>query len=194
MDLLMCVNHVHAVMKLSPWKCRGCKNVTLSSRFRVLITSKHTKQNGEFPRKQNILKIFIGILIGAHLFLVSLCQNCFHRFLLSVDCLSVLQQSPFRIELAFFMSIPTLLEPAHLLSVSVFLTHQNFNILQKTKTRTTLWPSNSTPGCISKNKTKNTSSKRYMHSSVRSSFIYSCQDMEAIWESTNWWMDKEDVP
>ena len=49
---------------------------------------------------------------------------------------------------------------------------------QKTKNRTNIKPSNSTPGYISK-KNENTNLKRYMHPSVHSSIIYNCQDIEA---------------
>ena len=42
-------------------------------------------------------------------------------------------------------------------------------------------------------KKKNTNSKRYLHLSVYSSIIYSCQGMEAVWVSINRWMDEEDV-
>ena len=49
---------------------------------------------------------------------------------------------------------------------------------KKRKSRTTVWSSNSTLGNISK-KVKSMNLKRYMHPSVHSSIIYSCQDMEA---------------
>ena len=48
----------------------------------------------------------------------------------------------------------------------------------KTKNRTIIWPSNSTPGYIS-DRNKNTKSKRYMHSNVHSSINYNSQDIEA---------------
>ena len=51
-------------------------------------------------------------------------------------------------------------------------------VLKKTKNRTIIWPSNSTPRYISGGK-KNTNSKRYMRLNVHSSIIYNCQDMEA---------------
>ena len=50
---------------------------------------------------------------------------------------------------------------------------------QKTKNRTTIWPSTSTPGFISR-KNENTNLKTYMHPSFHSSTIYYSQDMEAI--------------
>ena len=53
--------------------------------------------------------------------------------------------------------------------------------------RTTIWPSNSTPGCtLSKN--EHTNLKRYMYPSAHSSIIYNCQDMEATQVSINRWM------
>ena len=49
---------------------------------------------------------------------------------------------------------------------------------QKTRNRTTLLPSNSTPEYISE-KNENTNSKWYNHLNVHSSIIYNSQDMEA---------------
>ena len=49
---------------------------------------------------------------------------------------------------------------------------------QKTKNRTTIWSSNSTPGYISK-ENENTNLKRYMHPNVHSGIIYNSQNMEA---------------
>ena len=63
-------------------------------------------------------------------------------------------------------------------------------VSQKTENGTTVWPSNSIPGYISP---QNSSSKRYMHSSVHSSIICNSQDIEATWVSINRWMDKENV-
>ena len=49
---------------------------------------------------------------------------------------------------------------------------------QKTKNRTTIQCSNSTPGYISKGN-ENTNLERYMHPSAHSSTVYNCQDTEA---------------
>ena len=68
----------------------------------------------------------------------------------------------------------------------------SMEVSQKTKFRSTIGPSNFTPGYISK-KTKNTNPKTHMHSNVHSSIIYNCQDMKATLVSSNRWMDKEDV-
>ena len=51
----------------------------------------------------------------------------------------------------------------------------SMEVSQKTKNRTTIWPSNSIPGYIS----KNMNLKRYMHPNVHISIIYNCQGMEA---------------
>ena len=73
------------------------------------------------------------------------------------------------------------------------VTEQNrMEFPQKSKNRTTLWPSISTPGYTSK-RGENSNSKRYAHPSLHSSFVYNSQDMEATQVSTNWWIDKEDV-
>ena len=63
---------------------------------------------------------------------------------------------------------------------------------QKTKNRTTIWHCNSTPGYIPR-KAKYTSSKRYTHSNVHSSTIYSSQYMEATQVSIKRQVDEEDV-
>ena len=50
---------------------------------------------------------------------------------------------------------------------------------KKLKVRTTIWPSNSTPGYISKTKKQKTPDfKRYMNPNIHNSIIYNCQDME----------------
>ena len=50
--------------------------------------------------------------------------------------------------------------------------------LKKTETRTTIQPSNSISGYLSK-ENKNTNLKKYTHSNVPSSSMYNGQDMEA---------------
>ena len=65
-------------------------------------------------------------------------------------------------------------------------------VLRKTKTRTTIWSTNPTAGCISK-ANENTNSKRYMPLNVHSSIIHNCQDKEANEGCINRWMDKEYV-
>ena len=50
-------------------------------------------------------------------------------------------------------------------------------VYKKTKNGTMVWLSNSTPDYISPPKSNN--SKRYMHSNIHSSLIYSCQDRKA---------------
>ena len=59
--------------------------------------------------------------------------------------------------------------------------------------RMSYWSSNSILVYILKYICKNPNWKRYMHPSVHSSIIYSCQDMKASWVSINRWMDKGDV-
>ena len=54
----------------------------------------------------------------------------------------------------------------------------NIEVSQKTKSRTSIWPSSSTPGYIAE-QNKNTNSNVYLHPNVHSSVIYNCQDMEA---------------
>ena len=54
----------------------------------------------------------------------------------------------------------------------------SMEVPQKTKNRTAIWSSNSTPGYISE-ENGNTNLKRYMHPNVHSSIIYNSQDMEA---------------
>ena len=56
------------------------------------------------------------------------------------------------------------------------MTENILEVSQKTKNRTIIWPNNSTSGFYEK---KNANLKRYIHPSVYSSIIYSCQDMEA---------------
>ena len=58
------------------------------------------------------------------------------------------------------------------------ITENSMEVPQKTKNRTTLWSSNSTPRGIAK-ENKNNNSERYMHPNVHSSVIYNSQDMEA---------------
>ena len=65
---------------------------------------------------------------------------------------------------------------------------------KKTKHRTTIWPSNSPAGHVSKNKhthtCPHTNSKSYMHPSVHSSIVHNSQDMEATQVSISRWMGK----
>ena len=65
-------------------------------------------------------------------------------------------------------------------------------VAQKVKNGTTVLSSNCTSGYISK-ENKNTKLKRYLHPNVRYSIIYNSQDKEAIWVSTEGWVDKEIV-
>ena len=55
--------------------------------------------------------------------------------------------------------------------------------LKKTKARATIWPSNSTPGCIPG---ENRNSKRDMHPTVHCSTIYNMQGMEAACFLKKW--------
>ena len=50
-------------------------------------------------------------------------------------------------------------------------------VSQKTKIRTNIWPSNSSPEYTSE-KNKSTNLKRHMHPSVYNSIIYNCQGMK----------------
>ena len=61
---------------------------------------------------------------------------------------------------------------------------------QKTKYRTTIWSSNSTPGHLSR---ENHNLKRHMNPNVHCSTIYNSQDMEATQRSIHKWVDKENV-
>ena len=61
--------------------------------------------------------------------------------------------------------------------IGITTTGKSMEVPQKTKSGTTMWSSNSTPGYRSK-ENKNTNLKRYMHPSVCSSIMYNCQDME----------------
>ena len=54
----------------------------------------------------------------------------------------------------------------------------SMEVLQKAKNRTIIWFSNSTPGCLSKEK-ENTNWKRYIHPYVHCSIIDNSQDIEA---------------
>jgi len=58
---------------------------------------------------------------------------------------------------------------------------------EKTKNKTTVWSSNSSPRYISQ-ENKNTNSKRYMHHHVHCSITYNSLDTETT--CAQWWMDK----
>ena len=60
--------------------------------------------------------------------------------------------------------------------------------LKKLKTKATTWPNRPTTGHIS---WENHNWKRYLYPSVHWSSIYTSQDREATWMSTDRWMDKE---
>ena len=62
--------------------------------------------------------------------------------------------------------------------------------IKKNKTRTTIWPSNSTTGPIA---WENHNSKWYTYPDVHCSNIYNSQDVEATSTPTNRGMNKEDV-
>ena len=62
---------------------------------------------------------------------------------------------------------------------------------QKTKNRTTIWSSNSTPRYIS-GENENTNLKRYIHPHVHTA-LFTIQDMVATQIAINRWMDKDDV-
>ena len=64
--------------------------------------------------------------------------------------------------------------------IGVAAMENNMKVPQKTENRTTIGPSNPTPGyIIKKKKGKNTNSKRCIHPNVYSSIIYNCHDIEA---------------
>ena len=67
-----------------------------------------------------------------------------------------------------------------------------WSYLKKIKDGTSLWPSDSTSGGISK-ETWNTDSKENMHPYVHCSLIYSSQDLEAAQVSIIRWVDKNAV-
>ena len=64
------------------------------------------------------------------------------------------------------------LAKSHLIST----VENSMEVRWKTKSKVTIWSSNSTPGHISR---ENHDSKRYMHTNVHSSTIYNSQDVEA---------------
>ena len=64
-------------------------------------------------------------------------------------------------------------------------------VLQITKNRNTIWPSNSTTGHLPKENENTTNSRRYMHLYVYCS-IHNSQDREATQVSIIW-IDKEDM-
>ena len=66
----------------------------------------------------------------------------------------------------------------------------NLESPHKTKDRATVWPSNPTSGCISK---QNANSQSYMHPCVQSSTIHSRQDVETTQMSIDRSMDEKDV-
>ena len=70
---------------------------------------------------------------------------------------------------------PTLLVGMYIGAATV---EDSMEVSEETKIRTTVWLSISTSGYISENH-KNTNLKRYVHPSVPSSIIYSCQDKDA---------------
>ena len=63
---------------------------------------------------------------------------------------------------------------------------------QKPKHRTTVWPSNPTPGYIS-GKNENTNSKRHMHPSVHTVLFTIAKTWKHPKCPLTRWMDKEDV-
>ena len=65
----------------------------------------------------------------------------------------------------------------------------SMEIPQKIKNESAFWPSNHTPGNVSKG-TQNTKSKEHKHPYVHCSIIYKCQDMEVAWVSISRWVDK----
>ena len=64
-------------------------------------------------------------------------------------------------------------------------------LIQKIKSRMALWSGNCPTGYLPK-EYKNTNLKKYMHSYVYCSIIYSSQDMGTAQVSTDRWMDKEE--
>ena len=62
--------------------------------------------------------------------------------------------------------------------VGAVTVENSIGVSQKTKNRTRIWPSNSTPEHIF-GKDENSNSKRHMHPSVHCSTIYNSQEMEA---------------
>ena len=64
------------------------------------------------------------------------------------------------------------------ISIGAATVANNMEVPQKTKNRTTILSSNTTPGYIPE-KNKNANSKRYMHPNIQSSIILNSLDMEA---------------
>ena len=64
------------------------------------------------------------------------------------------------------------------MEIGIVTVENSMVIPQKTKSRITIWSSNSTPGYISR-ENGNINSKRYIHPNVYSSTIYNSQEMEA---------------
>ena len=71
--------------------------------------------------------------------------------------------------------------------IGVAIMEKSMKFLQKIKSRTAIWSSNSTSECLSKGN-KITNLKRYLHPCVRCSIIYNSQDMETTEVSTDGWM------
>ena len=73
------------------------------------------------------------------------------------------------------------------MEIGIATMENSIGVPQKTKNRTTIWPSNPTPGHIVTplqkkkkiKKIKPTNLNTHMHSNVHSNVIYNCQDMEA---------------
>ena len=68
----------------------------------------------------------------------------------------------------------------------------SMEVPQKTKNRTTLWPSNCTIRHLSKGY-RDAVSKEHMHLHVYSSTVNNSQSMERAQMSIDGWMDKEEV-
>ena len=66
----------------------------------------------------------------------------------------------------------------------------SMEVPEKTKNKTTVWSSNSSPRYISK-ENKNTNSKRYMHCHVHCSITYNSLDTETT--CVQWWMGKHTI-
>ena len=64
----------------------------------------------------------------------------------------------------------------------------SMEVSQKAKDRTIIWSINNSPGYISREKNKNTNSKRYINPKVQSSTIDNGQDMKANQMFMNKWI------
>ena len=79
-------------------------------------------------------------------------------------------------------------EKRTLILIGAVTMESSMELPQKTKNRTSLWPSDSIPGNLSQT-TQNTNLKEHKHPCVHCNIIYNHQDMEAAQVSISRWVD-----